>query len=593
MKGFWKTVLAVVVGLFLAGIVGFFIFTAFLGGIASALGGGGQVVLPREGVLKMDFSKMQVVESPTPSVRGLLSESQLAPVGLWNAVQGIKAAAADPGVKLIYLKADMAANDLAINEELRHALAEFRKSGKPVVAYTSMPQTGSYYLASVADKVYMPATAGSTIAMTGVGTQMFFFGDLLEKLGVNVQLIRHGKYKSAGETFVRNSPSQENLEMSQSMINSIWDTMASEISESRGISVSRLNEIIDNLELVDNEDMLRDSLVDELLTRDELRQKIATMAVKDDFKDVHMIPFADYVSAKVLPNLKAKQKIAVVYANGEIVEGEGSGNVAGDRFSTILSTLRNDESVKAVVLRVASPGGSVAASDEIKNEIDLLRKEKPVIASYGGYAASGGYWISNSCDRIFSDRQTLTGSIGVFSMIPDVSRTADKVLHVGIATVGSSKHSGMMSILRPLSADEKEYMTKSVEDIYEKFVNTVSEGRDLTPSYVDSIAQGRVWTGAQALDLKLVDEIGTLEDAVAFAAQAAGDVDLDNWDVVSVPTPMSDLEMIMAMLSKNIFHEEDVLADTPFQAIGAAFKDWDYNTSDRFYARLPYQYVFE
>ena len=420
--------------------------------------------------------------------------------------------------------------------------------------------------------------------MTGVGTQMFFLKDLLDKFGVNVQLIRHGKYKSAGEMYIKNKPSDENMEQNQEMINSIWTNLAEVICESRDITREKLDSLIDNLCLCTPQDFLQYSLVDELLTKEELKEKLAALAVKDSFKEVQMIPFKDYVTVLTTTPSAAKNKIAIIFAEGEIVDGKDKQAVAGDRFASIIADVRADSSVKAVVLRVASPGGSVLASEKIRNEIDLLRKEKPVIASYGSYAASGGYWISNSCDKIYSDPSTLTGSIGVFSMIPDLSKTAKDILKVNVTSIGSSRHSDMFSLIRPLDAQEVAYMQKSVNDIYDAFLASVSEGRGMSTEDIDKIAQGRVWTGSDALKIGLVDEIGSLYDAVSYAASTQGDGSLTDWSIACYPKPQTLLEMIMESLSGT----SSVMAGTPFAPVEKAYKDWNWNSSERIYARMPY-----
>ena len=597
MKEFVKMVCAVICGLILMSFLGFFCFVGCAGALAAA--GGGEPVLPRNGVLKIDMSTFTLSEQggsamdnfdPTSLILG--GGTMVTPVGLYDAVNALHAAAADPGVKFVYLKPDGASGGMAQMEEFRKALADFRQSGKAVVAWLDTPASNSYYLASAADKIYMSANLGAGPHITGVATQMFFLGDLLKELGVNVQLIRHGKYKSAGEMYIRGEASPENLEQNQVMINAIWNTYASEIAESRGITVEQFNALIDDLKLVNAQDMVDNDLVDQLMTRSELQDKLATLAVVDKFDDVKMIPFADYVKVKAKPNAKAKNKIAILYAEGEIVEGNGRQQIAGDYFAAEIAKLRKDDKVKAVVFRVASPGGSVHASDKIKTEIDLLRAEKPVIASYGDYAASGGYWISNSCDRIYSDRTTLTGSIGVFSMIPDVSKTVKEKLKIGTAIVGSNKHSAMMSLMQPLSPEEEAYMQASVEEIYDGFLANVAEGRNMTPEQVDEIAQGRVWAGIDALGIGLVDEIGTLEDAIKYAAQVAGNEDLSTWQIVSYPKPMTSMESFMEMLGgTGSSKDNDVFAGTPLHGVEKAFKNWDASRSDRYMARMPYEVV--
>ena len=586
MKDFLKMTLAVLAGLFIAGILGFMLFFGFIGTLASL--GSSTPAMPRSGVLFMDMSRISIAEQTQETdPMAMIQGQDISIIGLWDAVKAIEKAASDPAVQCIYLKADgLSAGGIAPVEELRQALGDFRLSGKPVVAYTENPGTGSYYLASVADKIYMGSYKGGSNMMVGVGTQMIFLKDLLDKLGVNVQLIRHGKFKSAGEMYIKSRPSEENLLQTREMVNSMWDGMAESICSSREISREDLDGMIDNLKLNTPEDFLACRLVDELLTKEELKEKLAVLAKESKYEEVKFISLRDYVNINAQTVSKDRRKIAIIYAEGEIIDGYDKQEVAGDRFAGIISSVRADSTVKAVVLRVASPGGSVAASEKIRTEIDLLRKVKPVIASYGNYAASGGYWISNSCDKIFSDKSTLTGSIGVFRMIPDFSGTAEKVFHVGVTNVGSSRHSDMYSLTRPLDAEETAYMQRSVDDIYEAFLENVSAGRGMDKAEIDEIAQGRVWTGSDALKIGLVDEIGTLADAVRYAAIAAGDTeaDLGTWEVAAYPKPMTTLDIIL----ENLTGSTDALAGTPFESVGRAFRSWDAASTGKVYARMPY-----
>ncbi|MDD7117819.1 MAG: signal peptide peptidase SppA [Bacteroidales bacterium] len=586
MKDFLKMTLAVLAGLFIAGILGFMLFFGFIGTLASL--GSSTPAMPRSGVLFMDMSRISIAEQTQETdPMAMIQGQDISIIGLWDAVKAIEKAASDPAVQCIYLKADgLSAGGIAPVEELRQALGAFRLSGKPVVAYTENPGTGSYYLASVADKIYMGSYKGGSNMMVGVGTQMIFLKDLLDKLGVNVQLIRHGKFKSAGEMYIKSRPSEENLLQTREMVNSMWDGMAESICSSREISRGDLDGMIDNLKLNTPEDFLACRLVDELLTKEELKEKLAVLAKESKYEEVKFISLSDYVNINAQTVSKARRKIAIIFAEGEIIDGYDKQEVAGDRFAGIISSVRADSTVKAVVLRVASPGGSVVASEKIRTEIDLLRKVKPVIASYGNYAASGGYWISNSCDKIFSDKSTLTGSIGVFSMIPDLSGTAEKVFHVGVTNVGSSRHSDMYSLTRPLDAEETAYMQRSVDDIYEAFLENVSAGRGMDKAEIDEIAQGRVWTGSDALKIGLVDEIGTLADAVRYAAIAAGDTeaDLGTWEVAAYPKPMTTLDIIL----ENLTGSRDALAGTPFESVGRAFRGWDATSTGKVYARMPY-----
>ena len=589
MKDFVKMMLAVICAFIVMQIVGFFLLFVMIGSMAAL--GSGKTVLPREGVLDLNMSQFSLAEqtvdesfSPTVSLLGLSAGGPT--VGLWDAIQAIEAAAADPGVKYILLRADGASGGVSSMEELRAALAEFRKSGKAVVAYTENPTSGSYYLASVADKVYMTSYHGGNAQMLGLSSRMLFLKDLLDKVGVNYQLIRHGKYKSAGEMYIKNAPSDENREQYQVMVNSLWKTIAATTAESRGLTEDKLNELIDNLQLNFPEDFQQNGLVDELLDHEGLINKLCTLAQVEKQEDLHLIPFADYVSAKVL-NFRGKENVAILFADGEIIDGYDYSEIASDRFVAEIDKIRKDKTVKAVVLRVNSPGGSVVASEKIRTALKLLMDEKPLVASYGNYAASGGYWISAGTQKIFSDATCLTGSIGVFSMIPEFSKTASK-LGVNVVTVGSNKHSDMYSLMRPFDKDEEATMQAYVEDIYDRFVNIVSEGRSLEPAQVDDLGQGRVWVGTDALERGLVDEIGGLRDAVNYAASLAGFVNKSDYRVVGFPAPLSKADQLMEMISGRK-EEPSILAGTPFEALGKSLRGLRENEPTQVYARLPYE----
>ena len=583
MKDFLKMTLAVIVGLLIVTVISTFIFFGFISALSA--GAESKPSLPKSGILVMDMSKTTITEQASETDIPMFAQGPATKtVSLWSAIQGINAAAEDNTVKYIFLKTDGSMTGAATSEELRKALSNFRSSGKPVVSYIESPTVGTYYLASVADKVYMTRHPGANIMMNGVSGQMIFLKDALDRLGVNVQLIRHGKYKSAGEMFVRSESSPENFQQNKEMVESIWGVFSSGICGSRGITPERLDECIDNLELCLPEDFVKAGLVDSLLDRNGLEQKLADLFVVKKFKDVKMIDFQEYVKAKAVPNFRAKEKIAVIYADGDIIDGEQKKNVAGDRFAKVISEVRADSTVKAVVLRVNSPGGSVLASEKIKAELDLLKEDKPLIASYGGYAASGGYWISNNCNKIFTDANTLTGSIGVFGMIPDFSGTAKNILHVNVTNVNSHRHSDMMTGMRPLDKQEYNYIFRQIEDIYDRFTDIVSQGRGLEKSYVDEIGQGRVWTGVQALANNLVDEIGTLEDAVNYAAICAGGDDSKSFNVVAYPKPLTAMESIMEMLGGS-----QSVSAAPLGGIRTWYEKFSTGRSDIFFARMPYE----
>lgn len=587
MKDFIKMTLATMAGLFIFGIAALFIFIGMVGAMASL--GNSQPVMPREGVLQIDMSAMTLTEQTKEAdpFATLSGAEMVSPVGIYSAINAINAAATDPAVKFIYMKPDGATGGIAQIEEFRTALKHFRNSGKAIVSYIENPSNASYYLASVSDKIYMTSYEGGMSMLNGLSSQMIFLKDILDRLGVNVQLIRHGKYKSAGEMYIRNSASKENLEQNEAMINSVWDSWAKEIAASRDISVEDLNVMINNLELNFPSDFLEKGLVDELLTREELQAKLCDIYVAERFEDIKAIQLPDYAQLKSTVNLKARKKVAVIYAEGNIVDGDEKQQVAGDRFANIISKVRKDSTVKAVVLRVNSPGGSVLASEKIKAELDLIRQRGvPVIASYGDYAASGGYWISANCDKIYTNATTLTGSIGVFSMIPDISGTLENKLHVNITPVNSNRHADMYGMMRPLDKAETDYMQASVEVIYDTFTALVAAGRGMTVPAVDEIAQGRVWTGAEALQIGLVDEIGTIEDAIRYAALSIdGITDVSQVQIAEYPKPLTTIEMLMESFGAG----ESVFAGSSLENVEKAFKGWTSSESGKVYARMPYE----
>ena len=587
MKDFVKMMLAVICAFIVMQLVGFFLLFIMIGTMSL---GSSKTVLPREGVLDIDLEQFALGEQTTdasfsPSVSLLGMSAGGATIGIWDAIQAIEAAAADPGIKYILLRADAASGGVSSLEELRAALAEFRKSGKAVVAYTENPSSGSYYLASVADKIYMTSYHGGSPQMTGMASQMIFLKDVLDKVGVNFQLIRHGKYKSAGEMYIKNAPSDENREQYQVMVNSLWKTISATTADSRGLTVEKLNGLIDNLALNFPEDFLENGLVDELLDHEGLVTKLCDLAQVEKAEDLHLVSFSDYVDAKVI-HLRGKENVAILFADGEIVEGNDSQEISSGRFVAQIDKIRKDNTVKAVVLRVNSPGGSVIASEKIRTALKLLMAEKPVVASYGNYAASGGYWISAGVNKIYSDATCLTGSIGVFSMIPEFSKTAGKV-GVNMVTVGSNKHSDMYSLMRPFDAEETASMQAYVDDVYERFVSLVAEGRSLEKQAVDDMAQGRVWVGTDAIGLGLVDEIGGLRQAVDYAASLAGYVNGSDYRVVTYPAVPTQTEQILDMLYGKK-QTPSILEGTPFEALGKTLDAVRDNKPTQVYARIPY-----
>lgn len=471
-------------------------------------------------VLKIDFKNPIAERKTGGSQFDIMSLVQGTPnsVTLLTYVQAIDAAAEDKNIGMIYMTPENVSAGTAQLEEIRAALERFRKSGKPIVAYCENLGNGSYYLASVADKIILDPASESMI--TGVGSQMIFLKDLFDALGVDVQLIRHGKYKAAGEMYTRSSASPENRLQNEVLLNSIWNCMSSEIAASRGFTQEQFNEWIENLEVIHASEFKEKGLIDETWYKDEVDKYLCEQNGVKKIQEVGFVKINKYASK--LKKGSRKNKIAVVYADGEIVNSGSDADIVGSKLANTLRKVREDKKVKAVVFRVNSPGGSAQAAEAIRHELQLLRAEKPVISSYGNYAASGGYWISAESDYIFTDNNTITGSIGVFGLVPSVGNAIRKNLKVNIETMGTSSHTDMMSGMRKLTDDEVEYVQKQIEKIYDDFTSLVSNGRGMSKDSVDAIGQGRVWAGADALNIGLADRKGGLQDAIDYAAEKVG-----------------------------------------------------------------------
>ncbi|MBO4606138.1 MAG: signal peptide peptidase SppA [Bacteroidales bacterium] len=461
--------------------------------------------------------------SLTLTLNGLNRESSIA---LIDVLRALDKAASDDAIAMVYLNYDHFSASQTSMEEIRERLLKLSALGKPVIAYGASLGNGSYYIASAADRVFLNPKGGG--ALTGLASTQFFLKDLLDTLGVGVQLIRHGKFKSAGEMYIRNDISPENRLQYEELLGSVWNAMVADIAASRGTTPEAINAITDKLETGTAQAWLEAGLVDGLKYRDEMEDYLCHLFGTDDPKSIQTVSLKDYASK--LKKGPASKKIAIIYAEGEIARS-GS-DLVGEKLAAQIEKVRKDESVKAVVFRVNSPGGEVVAADIIRREIELLGKEKPVVASYGSYAASGGYLISAGCEHIFTDATTLTGSIGVFGMIPNLGKAIRKNLKITPVNIGTNDHSSMGSGMEPLSAEEEAWYQAEIEGIYDDFVGVVAAGRNMTAEQVDSIAQGRVWAGNDAIEIGLCDEKGGLMDAIRYAAAKAG---LLNYRIVAIP----------------------------------------------------------
>ena len=547
MKPFGKVVLGGCLGTLLAFILVNLIFFGVIGAAISSIGKESQPTIPRNAILKVDFSQPIAEQGGEKFNFNPLagSASMASSLSLLNAIRALEVAATDPQVKFVYLKTDGLEMDIAQAEEFRNALLAFRESGKPVISYSQGLSAGNYYMASVADKVIL--NAYGDVMITGMSSQLMYYKDLIDHLGIDIQLIRHGKYKSAGEPYIKSEMSQENKEQYETMLGTIWNVMAEAIAASRDFTAEQFNDWIDNLAITNAESAKEKGLVDELWYDDQVREYFRTLCDVKKVKDLKYVSLKDYATAKVKPNVRAKEKVAVIYADGQIVmDDKGNGNI-GNNFAKEIAKARQDSSIKAVVFRVNSPGGSVQASAAIEREIALLKECKPVVASYGGYAASGGYLISCGADKIFSDKSTLTGSIGVFGLIPSFGKALKKNVHLNVYEVATHKHGSLASGMSPLDPEEEAVMQNQIDATYEDFVSRVAKGRGLTTDAVDAIAQGRVWAGGDAIKIGLVDEWGGLTDAIRYAATMAN---LDNYQLVEYPVVTPVYDQLLASMNE-------------------------------------------
>ena len=546
VKTFLAGLLAVVVGTFLV----FFLWIFILLGIAGSMDK--SVAVHSESILKIDFSEVLTDAPSSDPLAGidLMTLQTTRQLPLLKALRAIEAAAADSRIKGIYLRmnGEGGVTGSALLEELREALLEFKQSGKFVVAYNETYSQGQYYLASVADKIYLQPEGG--MDWSGMASNVMFYKGLLDKLDLRAEVFRPTacKYKSAVEPFILNKMSPANREQMQELVNSMWGTVSGAVCESRGIDSVQMRRITDNLQVTLPEEALQYGFVDSLVYEDQMEEVFAELGVSDDYAFITLGDYASQVGAD-LKNISADQ-VAIVYADGQIVDGEGYGKeIYGNTLAAKIAGVRDDEKVKAVVLRVNSPGGSALASDVIWREIELLKAEKPVVVSMGSYAASGGYYISCPADVIVADKLTLTGSIGVFGMILDTREALKNKLGITIDGVQSNASSSFLAT-EPLTPIQRSMIMRGVDKVYTTFTNDVAEGRNLPIEKVLDIAGGRVWSGADALGIGLIDTYGGLKTAIALAVDKA---DLgDNYRVTEVTETPTGFAAFIASLNVSV-----------------------------------------
>ena len=520
MKRFFSTFGAALLAFIVGVLILWLVIVAVLGGVMSSFSPRAAAV-SENSVLVIDFAN-GIVDSPengfSPDlINGRFDVSNT----LLDVVNAIRCAATDNNIKGIYINnVGYGVINTANTEELRAELQRFKDSGKFIVAYNDTYTQGMYWLSSVADKVYL--NPEGTLEWHGLAGSVYFYKGLLDKLGVDVQIIRHGTFKSAVEPYISNEMSPANRLQMTTLVESMWQVLLDDISASRGIPVERLREYAEQLTVASPEDAVRLEMVDGLRYADEVAAELNALA---GVEKANMVKLSSYISGLVDRKI-SRNKIAVIYADGQIVNGESSNGSVGDLTLTKqIAEARNDDGVKAVVVRVNSPGGSALASENIWREMELCRAVKPVIISMGGMAASGGYYISSPADVVFADRTTTTGSIGVFGTIPNVGRALKDKLGVSVDVVKTSPSADIGTWTRALTSPEKAYLQNNVEKCYSTFVGHVASGRNMTFEQVDSIGQGRVWLGTDAERIGLIDGFGGLTDAIGLAAERAGVAD--------------------------------------------------------------------
>lgn len=553
VKIFWAALLACVV----SGVIGFVIWLVVIFAAIGSLGAQSAVTVQPNSILEITLEgSFSEAPSTDPMSQIDFNTFEYKPnITLLNTLRAIETAAEDDNIEGIYLRPSIYSTvGLAALEEIRAGLLEFKESGKFIIAYNDNYTQGGYYLSTVADKIYVQPEG--TILWNGMASSPMFYKGLFDKLDISVEVFRPTacRYKSAVEPYIRTNMSPENRAQMEQLLGSMWSVIAGDVALARGLTLEDVNRVADNLECMDVDGALAAKMVDGLIYEDELpaifREAGADIAEVDD--KINYIDFESYIiSSELSYQSISADKVAIIYADGSIVDGQGADSkVYGDSMAETIRKARLDDKIKSVVLRVNSPGGSALASDVMWRELELLRQTKPLIVSMGSYAASGGYYISAPADAIVANRLTLTGSIGVFGMFPNVEKGLKNKLGITFDSVKTNKSSNFGSLYSAMSPLEKEVMLKGVDKVYERFTGLVSEGRNLPLDEVLEIAQGRVWSGTEAVELGLADSNGGLREALAIAIDKAGIA--DDYRIVEMVDDPTGLVAVLSGLQAKV-----------------------------------------
>lgn len=540
MKQFFKFMFASMLGTFLTLTLLLLISMGIIIGIAASASDE-TVEISKNTVLLVKLDKTIVDRAPKSPFNFNLSGTEKM-MGLDVILENLKKAKKDDNIAGILLNLEEIPAGIATIDEVREGLLDFKKSGKFIWAYSEAYSQASYYLATTADKIYLQPNGG--VLFKGLSAQPFFVKGLLEKLDIKMQVVRHGKFKAATEPLFLDKMSKENREQMTAIISDIWERMLNEISEARKISKIELTNLADSLKVQIAEDALKYKLVDQLVYKDELISEIKKKLALEEKKKVNYVTLDEYTSvAESNKPAYSKDKIAIIYASGSIAGGNGDDqSIGSERISKAIRKAREDDKVKAIVFRINSGGGSALASDVIWREVDLAREVKPVVASFGDVAASGGYYIACAATKIVADYTTITGSIGVFGVIPNMQGLFNKKLGITFDEANTNKNSDYIPVMKPLSPYQTMLLQRDVDHIYDVFIGKVAAGRKLTKAAVDSIGQGRVWSAKAAKSIGLIDEFGGLTHAVAVAADLAK---LKHYSITTLPAQKELLEQIL------------------------------------------------
>ena len=543
MRSFFKNVLANIVAIMIIAAVFFMFFITLVA--VSAFSDSSKATVKENSVLTLDFNT-NVIDSPTEDSSDFFAFNEKEKnILIYDMLEAIKKAKTDENIKGISIETDGIMAGMTQLDDIRNALEDFKKSGKFVYAYGNSVSQSAYYLGSVADQYFLNPAGG--IELKGMTTEVLYMKSFAEKYGIGMQIIRHGKYKSAVEPFLRDDMSPENKEQLSTMLNDLWSGNALKMANSRKIDTAEFRTVVDSLYGIIPDLSLQHRLVDRLIQKTEYDDLIkAKINLKKDDK-LNKISFSKYISSYSEDNLKKDDQVAVLYASGAIYNGEGNDAVYSENFVKEIKKLAENDKVKAVVFRINSPGGSANASDEILFEMQQLKKKKPVVVSFGDYAASGGYYIAMAADKIYAEPNTLTGSIGVFGMIPYFKEIANKN---GLSShaVNTNANSNMYSPINGLTPGGVSMMTRSVEQTYKRFVHFVSQNRKKSFEQIDEVGGGRVWSGKRAKQIGLVDELGSLNDAINYAAKQAK---LKDFNVAPYPKKVSEFEQLFKDMEEN------------------------------------------